>query len=78
MAITESPTRHRPAIPSLFNGKLAQRIAGVSDILAKWKHRRRYRADLARLLCVGCYMIDDIGLTLDEARREIKKPLWRP
>jgi uncharacterized protein YjiS (DUF1127 family) len=29
------------------------------------------------LLCVGPYMIDDVGLTLGEAQRESVKPFWQ-
>jgi len=43
----------------------------------RWRRRRRYRAELARLLKVGPHMIDDIGLGLEEARREAAKPFWR-
>lgn len=43
---------------------------------AEWRRRRRYRADLKRLLRVGPYMVDDIGLTMKEAQREIAKPFW--
>jgi len=33
--------------------------------------------DLERLLRVGTYMIEDVGLTLAEAIREIEKPFWQ-
>jgi uncharacterized protein YjiS (DUF1127 family) len=33
---------------------------------------------LQRLLSVGEYMIRDIGLTLDDALREIEKPVGQP
>jgi uncharacterized protein YjiS (DUF1127 family) len=33
--------------------------------------------DLKRLLRVGPYMIEDVGLTLEEVKREIEKPLWQ-
>lgn len=36
----------------------------------EWHNRRAYQADLRRLLRVGPHMIEDIGLTLDVARRE--------
>ena len=43
-----------------------------------WGARRRYRAELRRLLRVGVHLIADIGLPLAEARAEAAKPFWRP
>lgn len=43
-----------------------------------WRARIRYRRDLQRLVKVGPHMIDDIGLTISEARQESSKHLWRP
>ncbi len=42
-----------------------------------WRFRRRYRADLQRLLRLGAYLIDDIGLGPKEAVEEAGKPFWR-
>ena len=38
--------------------------------------RIRFRSDLRRLLKVGPYMIEDIGLNLDEVLHELSKPFW--
>jgi uncharacterized protein YjiS (DUF1127 family) len=43
----------------------------------EWRTRRRYRSDLKRLLRVGSYMIEDVGLSVEEAKREIQKPFWQ-
>jgi uncharacterized protein YjiS (DUF1127 family) len=45
---------------------------------AEWRRRHHYRADLKRLLKVGPYMIDDIGLAYEEALRESAKAFWKP
>ena len=42
-----------------------------------WQLRRRYRADLRRLLTLGPYLIDAIGLGLGKAIAEASKPFWR-
>jgi uncharacterized protein YjiS (DUF1127 family) len=54
-----------------------QGIAGFRAIWDEWQTRRRFRMDLERLLRVGTYMIEDVGLTLAEAKREIEKPFWQ-
>jgi uncharacterized protein YjiS (DUF1127 family) len=48
-------------------------FAQLSDAVA----RRRLRAELRRLLRTGDYLLADIGMSVDEARAEIAKPLWR-
>jgi uncharacterized protein YjiS (DUF1127 family) len=52
-------------------------VADARRVLAEWQRRRLYRRDLRRLLCVGAYMIDDIGLTLGDAQRESVKSFWQ-
>ena len=77
MAIIESTHRDRLARPFLPVRTPLPHIAGLRAIWAEWQIRRRYRKDLERLLLVGPYMIEDVGLTLEEAHREIEKPLWQ-
>jgi uncharacterized protein YjiS (DUF1127 family) len=43
-----------------------------------WIARHRYRRDLVRQLELVNHLIVDIGLTLEQALSEIKKPFWRP
>lgn len=57
---------------------LRRRTAEVASLLTEWKRRRAYRDDLRRLLCVGRYMIIDIGLTPEEALYESRKTFWKP
>ena len=42
----------------------------------EWRKRRKYRADLRRLLVTGPHLIPDIGLKTEEAIREASKPFW--
>ena len=44
--------------------------------IGEWRRRHHFRTDLKRLLKIGPYMIDDIGLSLEETRRECDKPFW--
>ena len=51
--------------------------ADFLSLLADWRQRRHYRAELRRLLRVGVHLIADIGLPLAAARAEAAKPFWR-
>ncbi len=42
-----------------------------------WIARHRYRRDLVRQLELGNHLIEDIGLTREQALSEIRKPFWR-
>lgn len=44
--------------------------------LELWKARSQYRAELRRLLCIGEYMVKDVGLSYEDALRESQKPFW--
>lgn len=57
--------------------RLAGGLISPLEALRAWRFRRRYRADLRRLLRLGTYLIDDIGLGLKEAVEEARKPFWR-
>lgn len=46
--------------------------------IGAWMARHRYRRDLSRQIELGNYLVKDIGLTLEEALNEIKKPFWKP
>ena len=47
-------------------------------MMAVWQTRRRYRADLQRLLQLAPYLLDDIGIIRNEAIEESCKPFWIP
>ncbi|MDH3712492.1 MAG: DUF1127 domain-containing protein [Gammaproteobacteria bacterium] len=66
------------AIAPVYSLRLRKHGAVLADTVALWKERKRYRADLRRLSRVGPYMLHDIGLTPEEANREIHKPFWKP
>ena len=48
-------------------------LAGTFEI---WRQRIQHRRDLRRLALVAPHMIDDIGLTLDQALAEADRPFW--
>jgi len=49
---------------------------GLVGLFGLWCERRRYRRELKRLFVVGPYMINDVGLTMDQARSEMDRPFW--
>lgn len=51
--------------------------ADFFGLFADWRRRRRYRAELARLLRTGPHLVDDIGLTMSDAARAAVLPFWR-
>ena len=76
MAIIDRLDDSRWSSSSSQNSRPARRASGLAGPWVEWRRRWRYRNDLKRLLLVGSYMIEDIGLTLEEAREEIAKPSW--
>jgi len=48
-----------------------------ASVLKEWRERKLFRREVSRLLSVAPHMIDDIGLTLDEASEEMARPFWR-
>ncbi len=51
--------------------------ADFRGLLTEWQRRRRYRAELRRLLSTGPHLLEDIGLTVSGAAREAALPFWR-
>ena len=76
MATIISAHKHR-SIWSCAATRTVPRDYRWRAVLAEWRARRRYRADLKRLHRVGSYMIEDVGLSVAEAEREIKKSFWQ-
>ena len=67
--------------PPMYRAIQAVGAAGIGDAWAAalaCLERHRYRQELRRLLRVGPYMIDDIGLTHAQALHEAEKPFWQP
>jgi uncharacterized protein YjiS (DUF1127 family) len=77
MAITESTLRGSSILSFLTARTPFAYVARFRVTLGELQTRRRYRKDLERFLRVGPHMIEDVGLTLPEAHREIEKPLWQ-
>jgi uncharacterized protein YjiS (DUF1127 family) len=77
MAIIEGIHGSGEELPLLPTRTPFQRICIIREIWNEWQARWRYRKDLNRILRVGTYMAEDVGLTLAEARREIEKPFWQ-
>lgn len=77
MTIIDSTREARFVAPFSPVKKLLNHGSGSIQVWAEWQRRRRYRKDLKRLILAGPHMIEDIGLTLEEARREIQKSSWR-
>ena len=50
----------------------------LAEKLALWQQRADTRQELERLLHSSPHLIADVGLTVERARREIAKPVWRP
>lgn len=63
-ALTDAPVSNRSAFDFLA-------------LLAEWRQRRRYRAELRRLLSTGPHLLEDIGLTGSDMEREAFSPFWR-
>ena len=77
MTITYSTREASFASPSSTIRELLNHSSGPMQVWAEWQRRRRYRKDLKRLMLVGAHMIEDIGLSLEEAQREMQKKSWR-
>jgi uncharacterized protein YjiS (DUF1127 family) len=77
MAAIHDIRQDRPT-PVFLRGLIAlPQVSEIRATWARWQRRRSYRSNLKCLLKTGPHMIDDIGLTLEEARREFSKPFWR-
>ena len=51
--------------------------ADFLSLLANWRQRRHYRAELRRLLRTGPYLFEDSGRAVIAAEREAALPFWR-
>ena len=56
---------------------LGHLLARFQQLWQEWKQRRHFRSELYRLMRISPRLVIDIGLTVEEARREIEKPVWR-
>jgi uncharacterized protein YjiS (DUF1127 family) len=56
---------------------LLPRRPGLFGLFAVWRERATFREELALKARDMPHLIGDIGLTMDEVREELAKPLWR-
>ena len=54
-----------------------QALRSPMAALALWRQRALFRRDLRRLAGLGDHMLRDIGLTKEQAARELAKPIWQ-
>ena len=47
------------------------------DMVRRWRERSRQRAALGELAELNDHLLNDIGISQDDARREAAKPFWR-
>lgn len=52
-------------------------LAPLRTMITTYRARRRFRCDLERMAKDNPHLIDDIGLTGQQARAEILKPFWQ-
>lgn len=57
----------------LFRPDAGDGLPSPRVLWARW----RLRAELRRLLEGGPHMLADVGLTADEVKAELAKPIWR-
>lgn len=58
---------------ALFRPDAGSSLPGPRTLWARW----RLRAELRQLLEAGQHMLADVGLTADEVKAELAKPIWR-
>lgn len=49
----------------------------LRDMIAKWRDRDRFRAELERKLRDDPHLIDDIGMTRRQIEEELARPFWQ-
>jgi uncharacterized protein YjiS (DUF1127 family) len=59
------------------DANLAEHRPGLFGLLSAWGERARFRHELAIRARETPHLIGDIGLTMDQVRDELAKPLWR-
>lgn len=55
----------------------ANRLAALKGLIETWETRQRFRQDLERIRRTNPDLLDDIGLTGQEAETEITKHFWQ-
>lgn len=62
--------------PPIGESRLPRR-PGLLGLFATWRERAFFRENLATKARDTPHLIGDIGLTMDQVRDELAKPLWR-
>ncbi|KUM24671.1 hypothetical protein AU467_06020 [Mesorhizobium loti] len=76
-----APVQHRAARPGTQVGRTSRRrysLATLQNMIAAWREQTRFRWDIKRMSEASPHLIDDIGLTKQQAEQEIAKlPFWQ-
>ncbi len=71
-------TPHHPVRPQTSVRPMPRRErASPRGLVETWRVRIRFRWSLGQMSEANPHLIDDIGLTKQEAEEEIAKPFWR-
>ena len=68
-AATLTPLTDSPRLPLL-----AALAVAIALVVTKWSHRRRSRMNLSRL---DPHLLNDIGITREQAQQEAARPFWQ-
>ena len=68
MTISQPTGNCRPSSPARWPTLLAP-LAGLIARIGRWRERRRVAAELERLAAIGDYLLRDVGLDPEVARR---------
>jgi uncharacterized protein YjiS (DUF1127 family) len=72
---------HQAARPGMLVGRASRQrysLATLQSMIAAWREQTRFRWDLKRMSEANPHLIDDIGLTRQQAEAEIAKlPFWQ-
>lgn len=52
-------------------------LGALANMIATWEERKRFRLQLARMIEANPHLIDDVGLTREQAEAEVGKPFWK-
>jgi uncharacterized protein YjiS (DUF1127 family) len=67
----------RETAPAEKRAKPLRSRYNLRDMIAKWRDRDRFRAELERKLRDDPHLIDDIGMTRRQVEEELARPFWQ-
>lgn len=53
------------------------RVASLSETIATWQERQRFRRNLREMSDANPHLLADIGLSRRQVEAEIAKPFWQ-